>query len=212
MIGGTGLAPNGLPNKFLLPGSPAIDAGDNPTCEALDLYGVSRPQDGNGDGTATCDIGPYEAAGVPCTSCPPPSSGGDAGAAAPGAGGTAGAGSAPDKTPPTITLSGGSAAQDPLAQRGVKIEVLSKENGGASATGTFSARGASASFKLNPARTNLVANRKSVLNLGLGSKVKKALKKALKRKTLTANITVTVTDAAGNKASKGRRVKLKRGA
>jgi hypothetical protein len=38
----------------LLPGSPAINAGDNGTCEASDKRGITRPQ------TATCDIGAYE--------------------------------------------------------------------------------------------------------------------------------------------------------
>jgi CSLREA domain-containing protein len=42
-------------------GSPAIDAGDNADCPATDQRGVTRPLDGNGDGTATCDMGAYEA-------------------------------------------------------------------------------------------------------------------------------------------------------
>jgi hypothetical protein len=40
--------------------SPAIDAGDNTTCAAVDQRGVSRPIDGDGDSTATCDIGAFE--------------------------------------------------------------------------------------------------------------------------------------------------------
>ena len=41
--------------------SPAIDAADNTTCPATDQRGITRPQDGNNDGTATCDMGAYEA-------------------------------------------------------------------------------------------------------------------------------------------------------
>jgi hypothetical protein len=43
-------------------GGPAIDAGDNTGCPATDQRGVMRPQDGNGDGTATCDVGAFELA------------------------------------------------------------------------------------------------------------------------------------------------------
>jgi CSLREA domain-containing protein len=54
----------------LLSGSPAIDAGNPPggvlgiACTASDQRGVSRPQDGNGDGTARCDIGAFEVSPV----------------------------------------------------------------------------------------------------------------------------------------------------
>jgi hypothetical protein len=41
-------------------GSPAIDTGDNANCSAADLDGLSRPFDGNGDSSATCDLGAYE--------------------------------------------------------------------------------------------------------------------------------------------------------
>lgn len=45
---------------LLLPDSPAIDAGDNATCQADDQRGAPRPVDGNGDGIAACDIGAVE--------------------------------------------------------------------------------------------------------------------------------------------------------
>ncbi len=45
----------------LLPGSPAIDAGDNAQCPAKDARRIDRPYDGDGDSTATCDIGAVEA-------------------------------------------------------------------------------------------------------------------------------------------------------
>jgi predicted outer membrane repeat protein len=44
----------------LLPGSPAIDIPNVYFCFAKDQRGVARPQDGNGDGIATCDLGAYE--------------------------------------------------------------------------------------------------------------------------------------------------------
>ena len=44
----------------LLPGSPAIDAGDPSPCPTQDQRGELRPADGNGDGEAVCDMGAYE--------------------------------------------------------------------------------------------------------------------------------------------------------
>jgi hypothetical protein len=40
--------------------SPAIDAGRNAGCPPTDQRDVSRPQDGDGDGLAVCDMGAYE--------------------------------------------------------------------------------------------------------------------------------------------------------
>ena len=44
----------------LLAGSPAIDAADAAACPATDQRGVARPQDGDDDGEALCDIGAFE--------------------------------------------------------------------------------------------------------------------------------------------------------
>ncbi|MEJ7584596.1 MAG: choice-of-anchor Q domain-containing protein [Acidimicrobiales bacterium] len=63
------LAANGGPNRTraLLEGSPAIDAanpgapgGGGSTCPTTDQRAVARPQDGNNDSVARCDIGAYE--------------------------------------------------------------------------------------------------------------------------------------------------------
>jgi len=63
------LADNGGATKThaLLAGSVAIDAGDTDACAAapisnLDQRGDVRPIDGDGDGTAICDVGSFEAA------------------------------------------------------------------------------------------------------------------------------------------------------
>lgn len=61
------LAANGgnTQTHALLAGSPAIDAGSNVGCPTTDQRGVMRPQDGDGNGTAVCDIGAFELVPVP---------------------------------------------------------------------------------------------------------------------------------------------------
>jgi hypothetical protein len=51
-----------IPTLALLTGSPAIDAGANSACPASDQRGVTRPFDGDGNGSLICDMGAYESA------------------------------------------------------------------------------------------------------------------------------------------------------
>jgi hypothetical protein len=56
------LADNGGPTRTHLPvaGSPLIDAGENDFCPTVDQRLIGRPTDGNGTGSATCDVGAVE--------------------------------------------------------------------------------------------------------------------------------------------------------
>jgi len=53
-------APGSTPTFALLTDSPAIDAVECPAEVTTDQRGVTRPQDGNGDGLSKCDIGAFE--------------------------------------------------------------------------------------------------------------------------------------------------------
>jgi CSLREA domain-containing protein len=71
LSGAPGLGPlanNGGPieTHALLPGSPAIDAGDATTCLATDQRSATRPADGDASGAAACDIGAFELGGLKC--------------------------------------------------------------------------------------------------------------------------------------------------
>src|SRR5690606_2982347 len=56
------LADNGGPTATHapLPGSPLVDTGVDAECPTADQRGAPRPFDGDGDGTATCDVGAVE--------------------------------------------------------------------------------------------------------------------------------------------------------
>lgn len=59
-LGALGLHGGPTPSYSLLPGSPALEGGENISCTDLDQRGFSRPQDGDFDGEAICDVGAYE--------------------------------------------------------------------------------------------------------------------------------------------------------
>lgn len=68
------LQDNGGPTwtHALLVGSPAIDSGDNASCAATDQRGAPRPADGDGNGSAICDRGAFEASAEVPTPTPSP--------------------------------------------------------------------------------------------------------------------------------------------
>lgn len=55
----------GVLTHALVAGSPALDAADDAACPATDQRGITRPQDGDGDSTAVCDIGAFEFVEMP---------------------------------------------------------------------------------------------------------------------------------------------------
>jgi len=61
LIGPLASTAGATPSHALLAGSPAVDAADTAACPTTDQRGLSRPKDGNGDGSAACDIGAFEA-------------------------------------------------------------------------------------------------------------------------------------------------------
>ena len=52
--------PSGAIIYLPMPTSPAIDTGSNASCPETDQRGISRPVDGNNDGSSICDIGAVE--------------------------------------------------------------------------------------------------------------------------------------------------------
>jgi hypothetical protein len=70
-VGDAGFANPATGNYHLLPGSPLVDAGDPATPQGLDMDGKALVTDGDGDGTARRDVGPFELP-TPVSQTPPP--------------------------------------------------------------------------------------------------------------------------------------------
>ena len=90
-------------NYHLVPGSPLIDAGAPGTPQGLDLDKKALVTDGDADGNARRDVGPFE---LPSPVSPPPPPAGGGNPSPSGGGGTAPAGPAADSRdtqPPLIT-------------------------------------------------------------------------------------------------------------
>jgi hypothetical protein len=114
----------------------------------------------------------------------------------------------PDNTAPAATLSGKTSLKvGTTLALGLGCDEACK----ATATGTVSIRHASKAYKLKKATTSVGAHRKSTLKPGIPKSVRKAVLKALEKgKSASAKVTIVVTDAAGNRTTKKRTIKLKR--
>jgi hypothetical protein len=81
----------------------------------------------------------------------------------------------------------------------------------ATATGTVSTPGAAKVYKLGSATANIPKGGKATLELKVPGKARRTIKRALRRKQkIKAQIVVTAHDAAGNKTTRKRTIRLKR--
>ena len=136
-----------------------------------------------------------------------------AGGTGPGPGPGGGGGPLPvgaDKVAPGLKLSG-KKSQDALGRRAVLVTVAVNEASTVSAKGTVSVPGTSKVFRLRKASRRLAAGAKATLKLTLPKQGARAFRRALARRVkLTARITVSAKDTAGNTRSAKRRIRLKR--
>ena len=110
---------------------------------------------------------------------------------------------------PKASLSG-STTQDVLKQGAVIVVVTSDQAGSANATGSINAPGASKSFGLKPASSNLTAAKATELKLKLSKKTKRTVRKSLKRrKKPKATVSIVVTNNSGGASTLKRTVKIK---
>jgi len=114
-----------------------------------------------------------------------------------------------DKTAPGLKL-GGQPTQRVLRQRAVRVRVEVDEGSTVVASGTVAVPGAAKVLRLKKATRHLAARAKATLKLRLSKQTLRALRRAFaKRPRLTARVTVTARDSAGNVSSAKRKVRLK---
>ena len=116
---------------------------------------------------------------------------------------------AADKTAPALKL-GGRSNQKVLRQRSVAVVVEADEASTVVARGTISVPGSSRIIRLKKASRRLAPGAKAKLSLRLSRPKLKALRRAFEeRRLLTARVTVTGSDQAGNRRSAKRKIRLK---
>jgi DNA-binding beta-propeller fold protein YncE len=144
------------------------------------------------------------------TTAPAPPCSSTAGSAQPSGAGSTASGLAADTTPPSLTLAG-ARRQRVLRQRGVIVFATSSEAGKFTAAGRFSVPKLAKVFRFKPVSRTVGARQRAKLSLKLSKTTLAAIRRALARgQRLTAKITVTARDGAGNKRTSTRRVRLVR--
>jgi hypothetical protein len=117
----------------------------------------------------------------------------------------------PDTTAPVAAIAVPSPQS--VAERGViAVRVACpEENCKATARGTISVPGAAATFRLAPVSAGVVQGKRATLALKLPKRARAAVRKALaKGRRVSATVTVTVVDAAGNATHSKRTIRLRR--
>lgn len=117
----------------------------------------------------------------------------------------------PDTTAPALRL-GGATSQKVLRQRGVLVVATAPaEPSTVTAKGKVVVRGSARVFKLTPVTKQVSGGAEATLKLKLKRSALAAIGRALKAgKKLSAKVTVTAKDAAGNVTTKQRTIRLKR--
>ena len=114
-----------------------------------------------------------------------------------------------DKTAPALKL-GGRSNQKVLRQRSVAVVVEADEASTVVARGTISVPGSSRIIRLKKASRRLAPGARARLELRLSRAKLRTLRRAFKKRPLlTARVTVTGSDQAGNRRSAKRAIKLK---